>query len=402
MIELNIKDNATHQRRKIPLLIFLLMILGGIFLFILFLFNYHFDSIDDFVNEDVNVYSHWKIKKIFQQESANLDKIIESASENKNFPDNFKEKLMNSSEFAIIQAEKQWIFIFKPTDFNIFSKSLKYNSYAIESTENVSIVKTVIDENQPLSNNHTYRTKKRFDFSKANIYIKDYSDLPYFNENMLILDEETFWKIQIENDFTKLSAKQLKNPNNCKNNIQIPDFSNYQYYINNLSTSNNNLTKIPFLANTNTCIDLLINDEDNWLVLAPKTAENTIKNSIIDHLAYKYPKKQTKRLVDGSISTQIIADRTVYNWQENENGSLSISHQNEKYYLRLYDQNFIQLSNIDHTLSFSDQIKYEKCGLTTLNKNGQNNIIYINDPSRFIFENILINRSTDRIAICIH
>jgi len=402
MIELNIKDNSTYKRRKIPLLIFLLIILGGIFLFILFLFNYHFDSIDDFVSEDVNLYSHWQTKKVFQQNNDKLNKLIEYSTDNPNFPDNFKEKLLNSSEFAIIQLENHWFFIFKPINFDNFSKLFQYNEYAIEAIQNENVIKSIINENLPISQNPTYRTKKHFDFSKANIFIKDLAYLPYFSQNTQILADNSFWKIQIKNDFIKLNSKQTTNTENCKNNIQIPDFLDYQYYINNLSTNNDNISNIPYLANTNTCVDLLIKDEDKWLILAPKSVKNIIKDSIIDYFAYKYPNKQVKTLPDGSISTQIIADKTIFNWQQDDDNDFSIKYESEKIYLKEYDQDFIQLSNIDQKLSFPEQNSYNNCDLINLSKSGSDNIIYLNNPSQYIFNNILINQYFDDISICIH
>ena len=233
------------------------------------------------------------------------------------------------------------------------------------------------------------------------MYIKDPKPLideKYFDISQS-LPENMFFQISLlENELfakTKSSIQQTT----CTNSIKNTHFSDYKYYINNLSTNNTMLSNIEILANTNNCIDLLVFSDDKWIILFEKSQIDQFQENISEYLAHKYPIEKKRQLPDNTTATHIKADKQAYSWKKEENTWVT-GNETEKYYI-LEENTYFALSNdiqtinspSEHDLSHTES----KCSEYI-----SGNSISINYPEKFIFNNILLTQTNDNTYICIH
>jgi len=402
MPEINIENNWKNKVKKIPLIIIFLILLGGIFLFAYFSFFFHQDKIDDFISEKAILYSHWQMKKINKQNQLKIHELIEKIpAEQKFLPANLKNKLRNSSEFAAVYFNEQWIFIFLPKNTEIFeNKQFIYQNYIFEGISDKKGLNELINENKSLGKNPDYKKSKKTDTSLINIYISNFAKLPFGKETAFSSDisENSFWQINLTENSIKMESN-IKNENLCSNNLNINHSFNYKYYINNIYT--NSLKKqINLLKSINTCIDMVIFNDSSWVILLEKNQAEIIKNQISSYLANKYPTEKQHLLPDKTKAIHFIADENSYKW-ENNGDYLSCGNENEKYYIFKKD-NYIGLSQKIQSLNkLKEGNEQNSKHLTNCELNGSISSILSKQTNDFDLNNIQVRISPQKTIICI-
>jgi len=281
MIELNIKNSPKKISRKIPLVLLFLILLGGIFLFTWFIKFYHQDNIDNFISDKVSFYSHWQLQKISKIDNENLNLLIEHLQESNMFPKNID----GLAELAIIYFEDQWLFIYKPMNMDNYQNTqYKKGKYIIDGITKQSTFQKLIDEKDSLSNYYKYKTEKRSDTSLINVFINNPSFLMN-NEHLMKYAENisqgSFWKVNVNAQTLEIITNDIKNSQICENNIEMQKKFDYKYYINNLSTQNSQFPFMNLFNNNDICVDLVVDMDNNWYILAQNQQKNQIQQNTL-------------------------------------------------------------------------------------------------------------------------
>jgi len=397
MNDQNIENNIEKKYKKIPLVL-VLLIIGGIFLFVWLAFYYHHDQIDNLLTDQVKFYSHWQTKKVFKNNNDKINLFLNQTEKIKPIlPDNFKEKLQNSSEFALVYFDNQWISIFKPNNNAVFDHySYRYKKFVFEGITNQQTFNKLINKQSSLARFKVYRLSKLFDTSLINIFINDFAQLPIqdffaFKKN---IDKNSFWQVSLINNQIIIKTKKNITNNFCENNITAMQGNDFKYYINNINVQNDIFKNIPILQNLNSCVDLKIVNHENWQLMAPIADLQKIKESISNYFAYKYPIEQKYMLPNYSLATHYVAAIENHEWQNIEN-YWQCGNDQEKYYL-IENKNYFLISNKKPT---NDQnISY----LTNDTTDDMKRNVLIHNPEQFIFDNITIDETQRFFSICVH
>lgn len=380
----------------IPLAIVLLMIAGGIFVLIWFCMFYHFDSIDDQITDKVDFYSHWQIKKTLDKTNPQLRRLMETKQLTYFWPENFEEKLNNSSEFAIAHYNGQFIFIFKPLKSSVYFPDVASGTpqLVINSIGDEQLLAGFFDKVNSLSKSNAYRSNKKWDFSPINIYFAQPKAL--FNDTALAqyavkLNTPSFWQVKILNNGLIISSNYQETDDNCHSDVNLANTENFQYYIHSLSTQNTIFDSLPPIFIQSKCVDLAF-FANNWAVIINNMDKSVIKESVSSYLATKYPRYQNRILPDSSAATHLIADTANFPWIYKNNEEVC-SAAAEEYYLSQMGDSIVISSA---PLPSANATASAACSYVKTEPK-----IKISDPDHFIFDAIQLVIPNRKMLICI-
>ncbi|HUT22522.1 MAG TPA: hypothetical protein VMX18_03980 [Candidatus Bipolaricaulota bacterium] len=398
MPSLDLINKKSNKPGKIPPAAVLIALLGGIFLFLGSFFHYyHRDQIDNVISEQISFYSHWRSQKLDMDNDV-IKKGLALVS-GLGF-DDVTEKITNSKEFAIFNLDGQWIFAFVPKkqSADVFNAQYVYKNIVFESLQNQAGISELIDEEESLAASDFYRHAKYTDTSLINVFIPSFKNLDFLpaeltEENLPV---NFFGKAQPEADELKMTAKDSESLENCDNNLVLSDSKEMKYYINNLSTQNFALKNLIFLNNLNNCIDLAVDKNDNWLIIAKNDVQKLLQDNISSYLSEKYPKIVERILPDNTIAKHMLASNDDLWQRSDEMGMLNAGNDFERFYIREVNTGFLLSNNRELIAEHSSDLSF-----ADTSKNPESQIV-INNPDIFLFSSISITESNQKIDISIH